>query len=142
MSPARRPPPDDVDPRRAAEAVARTIGEHCPVESDDLGTTVGASYASLIAQAEREDARRKIPYLFPLHWREFFDDFKREDVDTLRAMLIAERQRVALWAFWRAKWKWAIPIAGAAYAWGTGFFDRWWPTISRILKALAEHPPA
>lgn len=137
----RTPPPDAVAPRRTAESVAKVVKEVLPVEGHSLGPISEETLTNLLDEADEDEARHRRIMKFPPAWREFI---RRQDTIRLAAIdeLVNDHlERKALRKFWVRIYRISILVVPIVFGWASGFFEKVWPLIQKILKLL-QAPPA
>ena len=142
MNTSRRtpPPPATAHDRPVANGVAKVIQQAFPAEDNGLGPLGEETINQLLDEADEDEARSRRIMKFTTPWREFI---RRQDTTRLAAIdeLIDDHlERRALRKFWLRIWRLAIFIIPIVFGWASGFFDKAWPVIQKVLKLLQAPP--
>lgn len=143
MNEPRRPrkPPLEPEPRATAEGVARAVEKIAPVEDSGLGPVGERIIERYLDEAEEDEAGHRRLILFPPRWRKFVRRQDETRLDAVDELIDEHLERRALKRIWKRVWAWAVVVVPLAYGWATGFFEKAWPTVKRILAALQGPTP-
>jgi hypothetical protein len=142
MNTSRRtpPPPATAHDRPVAAGVAKAVSKALSADDNGLGPLGEETIEQLLDEADQDEARTRRIMKFTTPWRDFI---RRQDTGRLAAideMIDDHLERKALRKFWLRIWRLAIFIVPVVFGWASGFFDKVWPLIQKILKLLQAQP--
>jgi hypothetical protein len=139
MKTPRRPPPalGREDARKVADIAGDAIREALPPADDGgLGPVGEQALTKLIDEADRDEEDHKRLMKFPPHWRAFIRKQDQNRLDAADEMIDDYLERKALRKFWTRIWRLSILVVPIVWGYASGFYEKVWPVIQKVLKLL------
>jgi hypothetical protein len=136
------PASEKLNPRRVANGAGEALRDALPTDGDGLGELGARTIKGLLDESDREEEQQRLLMRFTPRWRQLIRWFDTDEKFEALEQLVEDQIDRKRWkAFWTRIWKLALIIGPIIFAWASGFVEKVWPLIQKILKLL-QAPPA